>query len=172
MWRRLSKGVADRPRREVALPLAAVASLALAMLVYMADRSPARVALLPAVLALGIGPTFGALGLWLPSFAHPFAFGLLTAALRAPDAAPAYGACLGWWAVNVAFEVGQHPDVAPRVAEAAQRLGFDDGWTRPLTGYLLHGTFDGGDLLAATLGALAAAALVRAVHRQEVLHVS
>lgn len=147
------------------------AVLALGALVYMADRSPARVALLPAALTLGAGPWFGALGPWLPSFVHPFAFALLSAALRMPGIAPAYSACVGWWIVNAAFEIGQHSGVAPLVAAGARHLGIDGPLTRPLTNYLLRGTFDVGDLIAATLGALAAAALLYVVHRQEVDHV-
>lgn len=154
------------------LVVAAALGLGLGLMVYMADRSPARVALLPALLAIGGDPLFGPLGLWLPSFVHPFAFSLLTVALRAPGARPACGACLGWWVVNVVFEFGQHPGVAPRVVEAVQALGIDERLTRPLTGYLLHGTFDVGDLGAATLGALAAAAVVRVFHRPEVRDVS
>jgi hypothetical protein len=150
---------------------AAGLACAFGLLVYMTDRSAAGVALMPNVLALGGGPMFGALGLWLPSFVHPFVFALLGAALRAPGAAPAYGACLGWWAVNVAFEAGQHARIAPRVAEALRELGVDGAWSRPLTGYLSRGTFDVGDLIAATLGALAAAALLHAVHRREIDHV-
>jgi hypothetical protein len=154
-----------------ALQLAAAgAALALGLLVYLADRPAGHAMLLPAALALGTGPLFGIVGQWLPSFVHPFAFSLASAAARAPAAGPAYGACAGWWAVNVVFEAAQHPRIRPAAIEAVAGL-FGGGWpTRPLVDYLRQGTLDPGDLIAATLGALAAAALLRVVHRRSQNH--
>jgi hypothetical protein len=171
-WRVRAGGSPGSGPGPVFVPIAAAGlACALGALVYMTERSTGSVALMPAVLALGSGPLFGTLGLWLPSFVHPFAFALISAALRPPGTAPAYGACLGWWAVNVAFEAGQHPRIASGVAVAVRDLGLDGPWSRPLTSYLLRGTFDVGDLVAATLGALTAAALLYAVHPREVRHV-
>ena len=148
-----------------------VAALMIGVLVYLADRSPSHPGLLPAAWALDGGPLFGSLGAWLPSFVHPFAFALLGAALQPPRAAPVYGGCLGWWLVNVAFEVGQHPRIAPTLVDALGGAGADSAPARALANYFAQGRFDAGDLLAATLGALAAAALLRAAHRKEALHV-
>ena len=145
--------------------------LAVGLLVYMTDRDPAHAMLFPAAAALGSGPIFGILGPCLPSFVHPFAFSLLSAALRAPRSGPGYGACAAWWAVNAAFEVGQVPRVAALIADGLHCAGIDGPLTRPLTNYLLRGGFDVGDLIAVTLGALAAAAVLRVVHRREVCHV-
>ena len=130
------------------LVAAACSALATGVFVYVADRVSAPPALIAPFVLGSVGPLFGAAGQWLPSFVHPFAFALLTAAARPRDASPAYVACLAWWAVNVIFESGQHP-----------KFGF------------LRGTFDVGDLLAATLGALAAAAVIRLVRRVEEYHV-
>ncbi len=146
-------------------------ALAVGMLVYMTDRDAARAMLFPSIASLDTGPVFGALGPCLPSFVHPFAFSLLAAALRAPGSGPGYGACAAWWAVNVAFEVGQVPRVASQIADGLQGAGIEGPLTRPLTDYLLRGSFDVGDLIAATLGALAAAAVLHVVHRWEACHV-
>lgn len=110
------------------------------------------------------------LGQWLPSFVHPFAFSLLTAAAGPASPRPVYGACALWWSVNVAFEAGQHPRVGASLAEL---LGTAFGDAPPaswLSGYLLHGVFDVGDIAAATLGALAAAGVLRLFHRVEAPH--
>lgn len=125
----------------------ACSTLATGVLIYVADRASAPPALI-APFAFGErNAFFGVAGQWLPSFLHPFAFALLTAAARPRDAPPAYDACFAWWAVNVFFEAAQHPHLR-----------------------FLQGTFDGGDITAATLGALAAAAMIRLAHRLEGHH--
>lgn len=126
---------------------AACSALATGVLVYVADRVSAPPALIAPFVLGSVGPLFGAAGQWLPSFVHPFAFALLTAATRPRDAPPAYDACFAWWAVNVIFEIGQHPQFR-----------------------FLRGTFDVGDILAATLGAFAAAAVIRLARRLEGHH--
>ena len=106
-----------RHRPQAILAASGTLALALGLLVYLADRDASRSLLIPAAAALSAGPLFGELGQWLPSFVHPFAFSLFTAAARPPGSAPAYRACAGWWAVNVAFEAGQHPRVSAPLAE-------------------------------------------------------
>lgn len=147
--------------------LVATASLALVlgMLVYMSDRPAAHALLMPTVFTVASGPLFGMLGQWLPSFVHPFAFSLYSAAARAPAPRPAYGACVVWWAVNLVFEGAQHPHLRPIVVESLRDTF--GGWTQPLSNYLLRGTFDPGDLIAAALGALAAAMVLLGVQRWE-----
>lgn len=147
-------------------------ALAAGTLVYLADRPAPPALFVGASALLAMGPLFGTLGQWLPSFAHPFAFSLLTAAARPAGSPPAYGACWAWWAINVAFEIGQHPAVrAPLAATIHDLLG--DAWAgHRLADYFIHGAFDVGDLVAVTLGALAAAALLRGTHRWEVRHAS
>jgi hypothetical protein len=150
----------------------AIGSLALAvgLLVYMTDRDAAHAMLFPAVAALDSGPVFGILGLCLPSFAHPFAFSLFTAAALPSRSAWRYCACAAWCAVNVAFEMGQHPRVNAPLAEALQGSFGPTLLTRPLANYFLRGSFDVGDIAAATAGALAAAGVLYLVHRLETRH--
>ena len=156
-----------RERRRVAT-LAALACLALlvGVMVYVADRPASQALLIPAVAALAGGHFFGALGQWLPSFVHPFAFSLLTAAVLPVQVSPRYGACVAWCLVNVAFEVGQHPAFKTGLAEF---LHGDSGQWPPahaLANYLLRGTFDLGDIAAVIGGTLAAAAVLHRIHRQ------
>lgn len=72
-------------------------ALAAGLLVYAADRDPARAMLFPSFAALHSGPVFGAVGSWLPSFVHPLAFSLFTVAAMRPRARPPYGVCAAWW---------------------------------------------------------------------------
>ncbi len=152
--------------RRAVLGSAACLALLLGSLVYLMERDAAHVALMPAAATLPIGPVFGALGQWLPSFVHPFSFSLLWAAARPPEAPPAYGACAGWWAVNVLFEIGQHPNLNVPLAGFVKDTFGDGRATQMLMGYFLRGTFDRGDIVAATAGAMAAAALLMLVCRK------
>ncbi len=151
-------------RRAATLALIACLALALGLVVYLADRDASRAMLIPNVAAFGHGNLFGALGQWLPSFVHPFSFSLFTAAVLAPRPTPRYGACIAWGAINVGFEVGQHPLVSARLAEAL--LGPLAGFPlmEPLARYFVRGTFDWGDIAAAMLGMFSAAAVLRLAH--------
>ena len=145
------------------LLITACLGLALGLLVYLTDRVPGHASLLPALAWMSGHHHFGALGQWLPSFLHPFAFSLLTAATLRRQAAPHDSACVAWAAINLAFEFAQHPLLKAPLATALQD-GL--GWTplaEPLANYVLRGTFDPGDLLAVVLGALAAAGVLRLV---------
>ncbi len=149
MWRR-NPGT----YRQARLLTAAGLALAAGTLVYLTDRVGARSLLLPTVAALADRQWFGVLGGWLPSFFHPFAFSLLTAAVLPPTSAPRYLVCVGWGLVNLLFEVGQHPRLSGPLAAV---LPTDIG------NYFVRGTFDIGDLMAIGLGSLTAAVFLRLV---------
>lgn len=154
--------------------LVAVGSLGLVLgvLVYMTDRDSTHAMLFPAFAKLATGPVFGVVGPWLPSFAHPFAFSLLTAAALRRSTSPAYRACAVWWAANIAFEFAQHPLLSGFVAVSVKGL-FGQTWlSRALANYALRGSFHFDDLVAATAGALAAAGVLALVHRLENRHES
>jgi hypothetical protein len=146
--------------------LAALGWLALAVktLVYLTDRGASRPVLAPAVGAFAGSSVFGAIGQWLPSFVHLFSFALFTAAAVPPRLSPAYGACVAWCAVSIAFEVGQHPHLNAHLAEAIWGAFGQTPLTRFVANYFLRGTFDVGDIVAAMLGALAAAVVLRLMH--------
>lgn len=151
--------------------LTAMAALALLLgtLVYITDRDGSHALLIPDLGAQATGPWFGVLGQWLPSLFHPLAFSLLTAAWLRPSAGPGYGACAAWGAVNIAFEIGQHPQLSPFWADALLAGGAHAAHAaliQPLARYFFGGTFDPGDIVAAVLGSLAAAAVLRIVCKQ------
>jgi hypothetical protein len=135
----------------------ALIALGLGTLVYMLDRPPGTTAL-PESITL-FQPTvkfFGALGQSLPAFAHVFAFSLLTIALVGGGRGVTIGACTSWFLVDTAFELGQYPAIATRLAH------FVPTWfeTIPILNrtnhFFRYGTFDPLDLLSIALGALAA----------------
>lgn len=163
--------LSDAGRSSAAVLVAAgLVAMAIGLLVYLADRDASHAALIPAVAAISGRNLFGAVGQWVPGFVHPFAFSLFTAATYPSRSSAGYLACIAWWAVNIAFEVAQYPGIDRSVAEAAERV-FGASWSeRLLSGYVLRGTFDVGDLIAATGGAVAAAAVLYFVHRLEVNH--
>jgi hypothetical protein len=161
--------VADVESRRQPAILALIASLALALglVVYLADRDATSAMLIPNIAAFGHGNLFGALGQRLPSFIHPFSFSLFTAAVLSPRPTPRYGACIAWGAVNVAFEVGQHPLVSARLTEVL--LGPLHGLplVEPLARYFVRGTFDWGDIAAALLGMVSAGVVLHFTCRGE-----
>jgi hypothetical protein len=159
---------AGTPRGDGMLVVSACMALALGLLVYVADRDPSRAWLLPAFASTATPvhePWFGLLGQWLPSAVHPFAFGLLSAALLPVQGAARPAACVAWALVNALFELGQHPLVIARVAHALQATEGPPWLIRPLSNYFVRGTFDVGDLAATALGALLALGLLHLAQR-------
>ena len=171
---RRTGAVVGSPQWLAPVILAVVGSLGLVLgvLVYVTDRDSTHAMLLPALATLATGPVFGVVGPWLPSFAHPFAFSLLTAAAMRRSISPAYGACAAWWAVNIVFEFAQHPLLSGRFAESVLALLGQTWLSRALANYALLGSFHVDDLVAATAGALAAASVLALVYRLEIRHES
>lgn len=157
-------GVVRRAAHHRGAPASLIASaavaLAIGVFVYLTDRPAGSAALLPWAGIRSAGALLGSVGGWLPSFTHVFAFALLTAAAARPSIAPPYRACLLWWAIDIAFEVAQATTWKAPIADVVRR-GCGDGWLPSLFArYVEHGTFDPGDVVAITAGALAAAALL------------
>jgi hypothetical protein len=146
-------------------------ALAIGVLVYVTDRNASASLLMPAWALTTNGNWFGAVGQWLPSFIHPFAFSLFTASLLSRASPWRYGACAAWCVVNIAFELGQHPDVKTPLAQAIVSGPFPGALQEVFANYFLHGTFDFFDIAAAILGALAAAGVLCLASRsQELRH--
>lgn len=131
---------------------AAFVALLVGTLVYLTDRDLARSALIPSALALPVHAVFGPLGLWLPSFTHAMAFSLLTAAVLGSGSRPGYGACAAWWAIDVLFELAQHPSLNALVADGISDLAGPSWAAQLFSNYALRGTFDVGDVIATTGG--------------------
>jgi hypothetical protein len=138
-----------------------LSALALGLLVYLSDRPAAHALLLPNLGFLAGHRWFGEAGGWLPSGVHPFAFSLFSAALRDPRASGVFGICGFWFAVNAAFEIGQHTQVRGPLAAALGHVFGQGPAVGALQNYFLRGTFDVGDLAAAALGAALAAVVLR-----------
>jgi len=139
----------------------ALLALSTGLLLYLSDRPAGAGWLIPAAPSLRGVVLFGSAGAWLPSFVHPFSFGLVTAAMLPATATWRYGACLGWFAINAAFECGQLPQVAARLAEAVQAVFGSASVSQRLAGYFLQGSFGIDDLAAAAGGSLCAALVLR-----------
>ncbi len=102
---------------------------------------------------------------------HPLAFSLLTAAALPASATPRYGVCVAWSVVNGLFEAGQHAAIKQPLAEALYAALGRSAPVQAVADYFVRGTFDLGDLLAAALGAGAAAAVLCLDRpRQELRH--
>ena len=153
----------SRVPRGMVLSAMALAALALGVLVYLGDRAAGSTWLIPPGTAWHGWHGFGPAAAWLPSALHTFAFALLSAALLPPRPALQGIACIGWGTVNLAFESGQHPSVAPWLA-AALESALPAALAQPLAQYFRRGTFDPADLVAVLMGGLAAWALLYWTH--------
>jgi hypothetical protein len=139
--------------------------------VYLLDRSWQQLAIAEVIpLAHAPSPVFGVLGGSLPSFAHVCAFALLTVALLDGGRRLNQVVCFGWLAINVAFELGQHPKLATSLANAVPAWFAHIPILDKTPTYFLGGTFDPLDLFFATLGALTAYLLIAKTHARGVGH--
>jgi hypothetical protein len=137
----------------------------LGALVYVLDRPAGSAVGLPHLLAFGHGPSFfGALGGNLPSFAHGFAFALLTCLLLPPRRRWLAAACAFWAVVDAGFEVLQLPALAQPLAAALRHAAWPSLET--FAAYFANGRFDPLDLLASTLGAFVAFGVAAFVMRR------
>ena len=146
----------------------ALTTLCLGTLVYVIDRPPGVTAL-PESITL-FQPTvrfFGAVGRSLPAFAHVFAFSLLTVALIGGGRGKAIGACAGWFLVDTAFELGQYPTIASKLASLTPTWFQAIPILNRTDHYFRYGTFDPVDLLFIALGALAAYVVVQRMQFKE-----
>ena len=149
-----------------------LAVLLLGTAVYFLDRPWEQTIFVPGDLSLfHLTPSvFGGIGHSLPTFAHVFAFSLLTIALVGGAKRAAITVCLGWFLVDASFEMGQHPQVASGLSSLIPP------WFEHLPvldrtpSYFLYGTFDPLDLVSAALAALAAYLVIRRTQRQRVSH--
>lgn len=97
----------------------------------------------------------------LPTAVHVIALSLATAALLQPHSAGStFLIAYAWAFVNIAFEIGQHPDFSPHLV-AALSAGLDRLWLLDrVPRYFAEGSFDFLDIVAALVGALAARLLI------------
>lgn len=139
---------------EVAL---AGTALVVGSLVYMLDRPPDSAAFFSAIsLSQRVPGVFGSVGDSLPTFVHAFSFSILTALCLGPGKRAFFSACATWFAIDCAFEIGQHPQIAghlvPFIPHWFERLPL----LEHADSYFVGGTFDPWDLVSIAAGATAA----------------
>lgn len=161
---RIPAVAASAPVRLIALGGLALVS---GLLVYLTDRDASRTLLIPAISLLAGANVFGLIGLWWPSFAHPFAFSLFSAAVAGPRVTPPYGACIAWGAFGLAMEFAQHPALSPGLVEALHGLGDGGRISGAIASYLSRGTFDVADVAATVAGSACAALVLRSMFPRE-----
>jgi len=102
---------------------------------------------------------------------HIYAFILLTAIVLNPSRTGLALICSGWMAVELFFEIGQHPYFANHLAEAVPAWFVDFPFLEVADSYFLTGTFDPVDVLFILFGTAAAFLTLYKVLRREVYHV-
>lgn len=154
-----------RTRRETwILTGTGLLALAVGTLVYLIDRDPNLVPFFSHFSLYGlIPPVFGTKGLSLPTFTHVFALSLLTVAVLGSRRLAALAVCCSWLAIDMAFEVAQHPAIATHLSAA---IDAGPAWLSaldPVRRFAIYGTFDTLDLFSIFLGAGLAFALIHLV---------
>lgn len=107
----------------------------------------------------------------LPGFFHTFAFILLIAVVLNPSRTGLFLVCLGWMAIELFFEIGQHPFFAQYLIEWVPAWFADVPFLEVTDSYFLSGTFDPVDVLFILFGTAAAFLVLHKVQRREVYHV-
>lgn len=148
----------DGAALRLTVALLAGCALLLGALVYFFDRSPGSAYLLPASLSFfdGASARFGGAGVWLPAFLHPLAFSLLTALVLGVTRVTAVASSAAWWLTDSLFEIGQHPAVSARIADALPSWFDGVPVLENTAAYFVHGTYDPWDLAAVAAGAAVA----------------
>lgn len=146
----------------------AVMALIIGVLVYLVDRQ-ADVYFLSGTSASinSLPQLFGDIGRNLPSFVHCYAFILMTVVCLTLRRSHVYIACAGWLAIEILFELGQHPQLKLHLASLIPEWFDRIPVLESSTGFFLNGYFDPLDILAATLGAVAALLTIEIVRRNK-----
>lgn len=149
----------------------AVSLLAAGTLVYLLDRPAGSAWLLPAAWQSGSARAwFGAAGQWLPSFAHTFGFGVLTALCLPWRPLPMAAACATWAAIDTLAEIGQHPAWSSALAQGLARATADHPLALQIGRYFTRGAFDAADVAAGLAGAALAYGVLRAAFASTIAH--
>ena len=161
--RLMNREATARSNRDIVTVSAAIFALAVGVAVYLTDRG-GDAWFVPEPLASDLNrwTIFGAAGGSLPTLVHTAAFAVLIAIALDLRRNGALLVCLAWMFVEVLLELLQIGAIGARIAGALPQAMLVD----PIAGYLRSGTFSLGDLGAAALGGvIAAAALIPRWHR-------
>lgn len=148
------------------LCLAAVV-FAFGIAVYVLDRPAGTAYLLPRWLEWhrAGAPLFGAVGEWLPSFAHALFFTVLTAAVLPASRWRPWLAVALWCALGSALEIGQHPALSSAWVAALPHWFAKVPVLDHLGAYWRTGGFGLDDLAASAVGCVLATVLVHFTSR-------
>lgn len=139
--------------------LIGAAGLLLGTFVYLIDRSPDQTYFinesgLDISLYKILPSVFGPIGSSLPAFIHVFSFILITAGLFACRSSSCLIICIGWFVIDIAFEIGQKFKSLSIIIIPDWFTGIP--WLENFENYFRQGTFDSLDLAAITLATLVA----------------
>lgn len=150
--------------------LIGLGGLTIGTLVYLIDRPPEATYFIHfssiKISLYGILPNvFGVIGNSLPDFLHVFSFILLTAGLLSWQKRGSLIICLGWFSIDLLFELFQKFNTLP--------LRIIPGWFRGIPflenteNYFKQGTFDLLDLIAISLGTVTAYFVLLATNKED-----
>lgn len=157
----------SRAKPELIQFIAGVIVLSIGVFVYLLDRPSTSVYFVPDSWSFGAGipPVFGAIGSYLPTFAHTFAFILFTSALLEPWKWSAAAACAWWWLVDSLFEIAQSDAWAAGIASRVPGWFADWPLLNNVADYFIAGQFDLRDLASISAATGCAFVVTRISHR-------
>jgi hypothetical protein len=128
------------------------------VLVYLLDRPSGSVYFMPDSWSIAdrTPAMFGALGRYLPTFAHTFAFILFTSVVLSPTRRAALGICVAWVVVESLFEIAQRDIIAAKIAANVPAWFADWPLLDNVADYFVAGRFDPLDLVSIMIAAGAA----------------
>ncbi len=129
---------------------AAAGVLTAGVLVYLLDRPSNSLYFVPDSWSISdrTPAIFGAIGRYLPTFAHTFAFILLTTAVMAPTRKAALGICAAWLSVESLFELAQSDAISANIARNVPAWFSDWPLLDNVAVYFVNGRFDPLDLVS------------------------
>lgn len=138
--------------------IAAIGALLIGVLVYLIDRPPGSVYLIPEGLSVAgqNSVVFGVIGNHLPTLVHVYAFIILTAVIMAPSPNQVMLICVIWFLIDALFELAQIDAIAKWL------VSYIPSWFEGIpvlentSNFFSYGTFDILDILSITIGAIAA----------------
>jgi len=138
-------------------------ALVIGSLVYLVDRPAETSYLIPQSLSLFESSTslFGAIGNYLPTFSHVFAFILITAALSPARHSVYLLICGTWLTIDCLFELAQHSAINEFIISGLPAFITE----LPLMGYAINyfqnGRYNTLDMLSIIAGVIAAYFVLR-----------
>ena len=150
--------------------MAAGGAATLALAIYLFDRQPETIYLIPGWFTLknNVHPFFGTAGNYLPSFFHVYVFILLTVlTLNSLTLRRILVVCIAWFALDSLLEIGQIAELARLIAGIVPTWFNDWPFLENVSAYFINGTFDYRDLVSITVGTFAAFFTIQTIYRKE-----